>query len=357
MQLKDTEWLKHDDEVAEWDAFVERHPFGWLSQLSCWRDILERSFRHIRGRFLVLRDGSGEITAGVPVYSVESRFLKNRLVSVPFATLCDPLISTKEEMSRLLPCLQDACRETGNATLELRTLHSDLSPGFPDLGSFRFYKHHYLVLDRSPDELFKRFQRSTIRKVISRAIRNGISIEEGSTAADLATFYEFLVCSRRDLGLPLIPFRFFQSMWDVLKPRGQLLLLLARCEGQIIGAILSLRHREIFSAEFIGDNPEFRWLGVNRLLYWESIKSACADGYKVFSFGRTSPGNTGLMDYKGRWGTTVGDLPVFVYPRKTFKGGEKKKASFSYAVARTLLRKTPYPLYRLFGELCYRHMG
>ena len=60
-------WLS-PDERGEWDAFVTRHPLGLVYHLSAWQRVLESAFRHIRGRFLVLRDGGGQIQAGLPVY-------------------------------------------------------------------------------------------------------------------------------------------------------------------------------------------------------------------------------------------------------------------------------------------------
>src|ERR1700691_3462068 len=93
-------WIS-PDEYGEWDAFVTRHPLGLVYHLSSWQKVLDSAFEHIRGQFLVLRDERGEIQAGLPIYTVKSWLLKDRTVSVPFATMCDPLISSKQDFDLL----------------------------------------------------------------------------------------------------------------------------------------------------------------------------------------------------------------------------------------------------------------
>src|SRR5438552_243855 len=100
-------WLSPEEE-RQWDAFVTGHPLGCVYHLSAWKGVLEEAFPHIRGRFLALRDGlTGQIRAGLPLYTVTSWLLGNRIVSVPFASACDPLISTPEEFALLLPAIQE----------------------------------------------------------------------------------------------------------------------------------------------------------------------------------------------------------------------------------------------------------
>src|ERR1700691_2956737 len=77
------QWLSQDQE-PEWDTFVLRHPLGSVYHTSEWKRVIQQGFRHIRGRFLVLREGeAGRILAGLPIYSVSSWLLGNRLVSIP----------------------------------------------------------------------------------------------------------------------------------------------------------------------------------------------------------------------------------------------------------------------------------
>ena len=113
-------WIS-PDEYGEWDAFVTRHPLGLVYHLSSWQKVLESAFGHIRGRFLVCGTRA-ERSRQVYLYIyVHSWLLKNRTVSVPFATLCDPLVSTKEEFNLLWPAIEEASREHRSQRIEIRT--------------------------------------------------------------------------------------------------------------------------------------------------------------------------------------------------------------------------------------------
>ena len=39
---------------ADWNAFVENHPFGWLYHRSEWCEVLVDCFRHMKPRYLAL---------------------------------------------------------------------------------------------------------------------------------------------------------------------------------------------------------------------------------------------------------------------------------------------------------------
>ena len=210
-------WLSND-EHGEWDAFVTRHPRGLVYHLSAWKQLLETAFGHIRGRFLVLRNGDGQIQAGLPVYTVDSWLLGNRLVSVPFATMCDPLISTKEEFNLLWPAIEDASVKHRSQRIEIRIRHtnSDCLPA--SLTASTRYKHHYLPLDKPTDELFRSFNKSNICRAVKKAKQEGVIVEERQDGQSLRVFHSFLVATRRKHSLPPMPFAFFHAMYRSLSP-------------------------------------------------------------------------------------------------------------------------------------------
>jgi hypothetical protein len=103
-----------------WDKFIERHPLGWISHTSGWKNFLERSFKHIRGHHLAVVDGE-EIVAALPIFAVRSWLTGKRLVSVPFATLSDPLLSALEDMGILLDAVLNLSNKIGAKYVEIRT--------------------------------------------------------------------------------------------------------------------------------------------------------------------------------------------------------------------------------------------
>ena len=78
--MKRVVWPK-PEHMSRWDTFVKKHPFRWLSHLSAWKQVLEMSFKHIRGHFLAIRDyDSNRVVAGLPVYTVKVWLTGNKLV-------------------------------------------------------------------------------------------------------------------------------------------------------------------------------------------------------------------------------------------------------------------------------------
>lgn len=173
----------------QWDEFVRDHPFGWICHLSGWKEVLEKSFRHMKGHYLVLRNSSDDITAALPLFEVKSWLTGNRLVSIPFATLCDPLISTGEEMEILLEGTLNLLKEFRASYIEIRSFRASSLFQTGKLGVRHFYKHHYLELKADPEELKKSFHRSCVRQRIARALRSGLSLKVGEDGSDLKRFY------------------------------------------------------------------------------------------------------------------------------------------------------------------------
>lgn len=90
---------------VRWNQFVQNHPFGWVCHLSEWKNILEESFPNIKGYYYVcLDDEEKNIRSALPLFLVKSRILKKRIVSIPFASVCDIIVSTKEDYHALIKC-------------------------------------------------------------------------------------------------------------------------------------------------------------------------------------------------------------------------------------------------------------
>jgi Acetyltransferase (GNAT) domain len=351
-------WLS-PDEQGEWDAFVTRHPLGLVYHLSSWQRVLESAFGHIRGRFLVLRDGNGQIQAGLPVYNVRSWLLKNRTVSVPFATLCDPLVSTKDEFNLLWPAIEDASGKHKRQRIEIRArrMSPDCMPT-PLTASAR-YKHHYLALGDKTDVLFRSFSQSCVRRRVEKARRAGVVAEERRDDESLRVFHAMLVATRRRRSLPPMPYAFFEAIYRCLSPN-HVSLYLAVHEGKPVGGLMALKFKDMWTMEYNGDadgSPP----GTNQFLCWETIQRAKSSGAGFFSFGRTSLDNTSLLEYKSRWATIEEDLTDFVsLPGSASVQSDESPKAVSLALrstAKRFFQYAPAAVQKSFGDFCYRHLG
>jgi len=343
--------------AARWDAFVECHPLGQIYHLSGWKRVIEQSFPHIRGYFPVIQEPmGGAIRAGLPVYFVNSLITGRRLVSIPFATLCDPLVTAREDMDLLLNALYELAGEVGAAAIEIKTCAGAETLAGRSLRQVNRFMHHCLKLDRPVETLKSNFHRS-VRYCLKRSEKIGLITRNGDQRQDLRIFYDAYVSTRKRLGLPPQPYRFFECLRREFGPSGRLRILFAQHGRKDIASMLLLQFGRRVLWEAIGEYQGSRTLNVAHFLVWQAIQQSCTDGYSVFDFGRTSTENQGLMDFKRRWGTQVTDLPEFHSKRQVHPFMNNGVRTRAYTITRAITRRLPEKAVALIGELCYRHMG
>ena len=357
--MKTIHWLSAN-EYDEWDAFVKRHPKGLVYHLSAWKQLLEIAFGHIHGQFLVLRNGDGQIQAGLPLYAVKSWVLGNRLVSIPFATMCDPLISSKEEFDLLWPAIEDVSVKNKTRRIEIRIRRTNTECLPAPLAASTHYKHHYLTLEKSTDELFRSFNKSNISRAIKKAKQEGVIIEERNDEQSLRVLHSFLVSTRRKHSLPPMPFAFFRAMYQVLSP-DHVTLYLAIHEGRPVGGILVSKFKDLWTSEYSGDVSD-SVRGVSQLIYWETIQHAKNSGAANFSFGRTSLDNTGLLTHKRRWATIEEDLTDYisspnVITEQSHEAPKPGNHSKYDSTVKLLIKYSPGLVQKFIGDFVYRHLG
>lgn len=355
------DWLGRADE-ADWDNFANGHPLGLVYHLSAWRNTLEGAFPHIQGRYLVLREqDSGKIVAGLPVYTVKSWLLGNRMVSVPFASFSDPLVSSIAEFRELVPHIRNLFNRRNGRSLSVRTrqLTRELAAdrGRPETA----YKHHYLPLDGHADEIFTRFNKTSVRQKVNKAAKAGISVVEANGPEAMRVCHAILAETRVRLALPPIPLSFYLAVEKFMAPR-HLKIFLALQDEKPLACHLVLAHKDLWISEYSG-NTNDAVHGVNQLLYWETIKKAQDAGAATFSFGRTSATNQGLLDYKRRWATIeeeAGDFSIMdalAAARSEAPNVRNREEGAPYRALRFVLARAPRPVCDLIGNFCYKHLG
>jgi hypothetical protein len=341
-----------------WDKFVENHPHGWIVHLSGWKRLLEQSFPHMKGHYLALVDStSNEIRAALPLFEVRSWLTGNRLVSIPFAQLCDPLVETSHDMEKILEGAFALSKELNTKFVEIRTYNA---PSLKQNGHLRgdeLYKHHFIPLDRDPETIRKSFHNRAINQAINRAVKHKLEIKIADSEAELKSFFELFTQTRKNLGVPYQPYNFFKILWDIFSPANMAILLLAKMEDRTASGILFFQFNGRFSAESEGWDREFSNTNPNHLIFWEAIKLAHKNGNKIFDFGITTPDNEGLVTFKNRWGTNVVDLHRYFYAEKPSKNFVESESSLKQRLIEGICKKSPDPIYKMFGNFCFRHMG
>ena len=340
----------------DWDSFVASHPRGTVYHTSHWKEILERSFPHIHGRILAMRDQSGRLIAGMPLYLVDSWLTGKRLVSIPFATACHPLTTNMEQTHKLLDQTIQAHKKYRCKYTEIRLTQKNREnkiahQKFKEVTRF---KYHFIKL-YDPEKLKYKFSRTAVRGSINKAKKKGFHIVVGDSMTMLNQFYSLYTQARQQLGLPPHPYSFFLNIMEQLGQIRAGIILLAFHGRQLAAGILAFRYRGVFSMEYGGVAQKFRQDCATHFLYWKAICYAYDMGDRLFDFGRTAAANTGLLEFKRRWGCTEADITQLFYPPQREAG--LSPSGFKYRAARKLIAAAPSSLSRALGSFLYRHMG
>jgi len=339
-----------------WDRFVEAHPFGLFCHLSGWKRVLEESFTHMKGHYLTLLNQDGSIRAAMPIFEIKSIFTGNRLVSIPFATICDPLISSREDMKALLDEAINLSKKLKCPKIEIRTLAS--VPHILDnrICSVVHHNCHQLSLECGPEEILRTYRRQ-FRQQINKSMKCGFDLQMAQDEAGLKEFYRLYVKSRKRLGLPPQPYHFFESLFREFLSSKYVTVLLVRHEGRLVAGLVMFKYKDRCSCEYIGSEEKSAHLNTRHFIFWEAIKAAYSEGYKTFDFGRTGINNENLMIYKSHWGTKAVDLPQFYFPKDLCSRLMPPDTSMSYKLIRKIGKNVPDPVFQWLGNMLYMHLG
>jgi FemAB-related protein (PEP-CTERM system-associated) len=284
--------LLEDAELPAWDRFVAEHPQASVYHLSVWRRIVAEAFG--KQWYLVAALQDGEICAGLPLVHMQSRLFGNFLVSMPYVNYGGVLLDDKSFAEPLLQQAVTLARHLGARHVELRHLANH----YPHLPVSTSKVSMWLPLPETAEELFASFK-AKLRSQVRKGEKNGLDVRIGG-AELLDDFHTVFLHNMRDLGSPAYGRAFFQGMLDAFPETARIVVVTGAQERPLAGGfLLGFRDRiEICSASSL---RKYNHLQSNMWLYWNCMKYACEQGYRIFDFGR-SPVGSSTLAFKAQWG-------------------------------------------------------
>jgi len=166
----------------------------------------------------------------------------------------------------------------------------------------------------------------------------------------MRTYFGLHVSTRRRLGVPCQPRRFFDAVWqDMIVPGHGELLLAERDDAAIAGMVLLHGSRTVtykYGASLAEAWPH----RPNHALFWHALRDAADRGYRAFDFGRSDTADAGLRSFKASWGATEAPLIYTLLVDAPAPRG----ASGTPGVARVVIQRAPSVVCRASGEILYR---
>lgn len=272
----------------QWNQFVEASPIGYITQTYEWGEL---------GAFLgsrMVRLGAledGALRGAMVVLVGRMAPLGWRYLYVPRGPVVDD--PDGPAMRALLAAARRLARREGAFMLKIE-------PNVPDgdlrwlaaLAGLGFRRNPYAthprrswVVDVRPSEAeLLANMKMTWRYNIRAAERKGVRVREGTTAADLDTWYALYQETAARDGFVIHPRDYYATVLNLYRDRGAAVQFLAEYEGTAIAGLIVARCGPVATSMFSASSNRHRDRRPNHLLQWTGMRWAKTHGCDLYDF-------------------------------------------------------------------------
>jgi CelD/BcsL family acetyltransferase involved in cellulose biosynthesis len=333
-----------------WPTLVGEHPLASVFHTRDWLEALRRTYGYAPVAYTT-SPPTDRLSNAVVLCEIRSWLTGRRLVSLPFADHCQPLIEDPAAQAAITAHLRRAVDSGAWKYAEIRALTSNLPHPLSTVPASRFC-FHSLDLRPALDVLFQRCHKDSIQRKIRRAEREALSFKTGTSEVHLRSFYSLLLQTRRRHQVPPQPLEWFRHLLGCLGDRFR--ICLASKDGRPVAGIVLLRHLDTLVYKYGASDARFHSLGSMPFLFWNAMREARATGIRRLDLGRSDSDNSGLITFKDRLGANRSTLTYVRYPAPpNVQAGPSPRAR----MAKRVFARMPDRLLVVTGRLLYRHLG
>jgi FemAB-related protein (PEP-CTERM system-associated) len=330
----------------EWIEYLNRHSFSCQSHDPRWGRIFHEVFGH-RPVYLQVEEAD-RVQGVLPLVMMSSRLFGRFMVSMPYLNHGGICASSPQARDALLEKAVELAQKLKVHYLELR--HE--SPVDWLLVVRQHKVGMRLALPKDPDVLFQSFS-AKLRSQVRRAEKEGAMVRSGGSE-EVGAFYRVFSRNMRDLGTPVYPRRFFERVMELFSERVRIITVYRGSSPVASGLVVGFKDRlEIPWASSIRKYNSF---GVNMLLYWSILVYACEHSYRVFDFGRSTPGS-GTYRFKEQWGAQPVQLYWYYWLASKGMLPDVSPQNPKYQLAVKLWQRLPVPVTKLIGPFISRYLS
>lgn len=306
-----------------WSTLIHQMDDTNVAQSPQWYTAIRTAYGHTP-LYLQAEDSVGQM-AILPSFLVRSRLFGTVVTSMPFLDAGGPCGTSPELRRALVTSLIEEAAQRGAGLIELRCT---VPVEFP-MTATGDKVNLFLPLPKDPGGLWRRLD-PKVRNQVRKAERAGLSVEVGRSML-LDEFYETFAQNMRDLGSPVHARGFFQAVLDAFGDQTRIALV--RKGEKAIGGLIALAFKDSLIVPWASSLRPYLSLCPNMLLYWETLRSACIEGFRRFDFGRSSR-DSGTYRFKRQWGAIEEPLfwytiPVVANPHRRLSGSDPNGALLS----------------------------
>jgi hypothetical protein len=297
--------------------------------------------------YIAVRDG--EDFAAIPIMTVPNIVFSAKGVCLPFSDSCGPVFTSRRALNELMTYVLKLAQARNWRKFELRA-----DCAVPELKGYDRYFEHVLQLSSDVEQIFASFRSST-RRNIEKALREGVEAKISNSADSMEAYYWLHCRTRKRLGVPPQPKSFFCNIYKHVVQPGNGFIVKACYRGKTIAAAVFLHFGETSVYKFGASLPDSAHLRPNNLVLWKGIRWYASHGFKELSLGRTDSEDFGLMQFKNGWG---GRCREIVYSRwQAQECFQRKFHTSHFQVLSSIMKVLPLPILKMLGTVAYRFFG
>jgi Acetyltransferase (GNAT) domain len=336
-----------DPSDERWLTFAATEPEANIFHHPAWMNLLAECYGY-RPFVVVAYGAGGQVCAGLPMMEVNSAVTGRRWVSLPFTDHCRPLYHDPVALIKLVDALADLYQDHEAPRIEVRW---ELPP-HPAIQSACDCVLHTIPLGADVQRVTQRMQDQK-RQLFRGAEHKGVRVVRGTSEEYLSTFYRLHVITRRRHGNPVQPRKFFELLGKHILEQGLGFVLLAYKDSVCLAGAVFLLWNHVLTYKYSASSGIDLRLRPNDLLLSTAVRWGCENDYTLLDMGRTDLKDTGLRQFKNRWGAA--ETPL-VY--STFSDRPPRRTSGRLTqVMGTVIRNSPLWVCQAMGELLYKHVG
>jgi len=316
--------IAHRREIGPeaWDAFVEKADEAWLWHLFHFQDAFAAWPDRRDLSFAVVDDRRGEVLGLVPLHLVRRTktgiFTLSLLESLGGPACADSL--PEKTRLQIRQAAQDRllalARQYRVCAIDLAL--SPMAPAYRGercprvnpllfLGCDNTLTQTYVIDLRRPEEELWQGLTGNCRNMVKRAEKEGVTVREADSLADLERYYQMHLETYRRTGAAPHPFAYFQQIWGKFVSSGYSHIFLAELKGELVAAANVGAYKGAMIYWTGASKTGLPAPGVNNLLQWHAIRYGRSRGFAWYESGEAFPNLKegklkGLNDFKKSFG-------------------------------------------------------
>jgi FemAB-related protein (PEP-CTERM system-associated) len=259
----------------EWDEYVHDSPQACLFHLAGWKDVMEETFG-LQSHYLLAKEGN-QILGLLPLLQVKSRLSGHYFTSMPGA-ICTP---DEEIAQALYGRAQELVTASGAQYLILRDSRHRWS--LPGLATAEDHCTLVVKLHEDPEQIWMGVDRR-VRQSTKKAIKSNVEVLSGPE--HLQSLYPIYSRAMREMGTPTLGLAFFRNVLRQFP--AHFTVMMVRHDRRVLGGGFVAYFKDTIYNTWGGMLRQYYDLRPNYILYWETLRYGCENGFQWVDLGRSA---------------------------------------------------------------------